>query len=99
MITAVSADNEFIVKHSTINERDEYCNINIASPYFEGFKSSEELNHLIRNIVIDNIGQVRTTGIELKEFNKKTELIIFYDYTKYDNLLSVQLNTYNYLAI
>lgn len=98
LITAVSADNEFIVKHSTINERDEYCNINIASPYFEGFKSSEELNHLIRNIVIDNIGQVRATGIELKEFNKKTELIIFYDYTKYDNLLSVQLSTYNYLG-
>ncbi|MCK9217833.1 MAG: stalk domain-containing protein [Firmicutes bacterium] len=96
--TTVLADNSQFVKHGVINEDDDYCHINVVTPIFEGFSGAGTVNHIIRDIVIDSIGHARTAGIQLKEFRKKTELVIYYDYSKYDDLLSVQLNTYIYLG-
>lgn len=94
--TTTFADNDFIVKHSVINDSDEFCDINVFTPYFEGFNGSNEINRQIKNMVTDAIGNVRAMGIELKEFERKTTLDIDYDYSKYDELLSVQLITYIY---
>ncbi len=96
--TITFADDGIIFKHGVINEDDEYSTINIATPYFDGFNGSDAVNHFIRDIVIDYIGTTRATGKELKEFERKTDLTIYYDYSKYDNLLSVRLNTYIYLG-
>ncbi len=104
MFMSISADTvplkngDFNIKHSVITKNDEYCEINVTTPYFENFTGSDDLNRIIRNIVADAIGAVRATGIELKEFGRKTALNISYDYSKYDNLISTQIITYTYLG-
>lgn len=92
------ANGGFTVKHSVIKQNEEFCNINVVAPYFQGFNGSEELNRRIRNILIDAIGEVKTNSIELKELEKESILEISYDYSKNGDILCVQLIIYSYLG-
>ena len=100
------ADDGFAVKQSVVKLDEGLCNINVAVPYFEGFKGADEINTKIRNLVIDYIGDARTTGIELEKikeeaikngetfnetFNARSTVDIYYDYSIDGNILSVQL--------
>jgi len=104
------AEDSFSVQHIVIKVSDKLCNINIAVPYFEGFKNSDEINRQIRNIVADYIGITRAASKSLEElksdlvesgqepFDWKAELMINYDYSKNGDVLSLKLNVYSYLG-
>ena len=91
-------NNGIKITHSIINEKDDYCDIKVITPYFEDFSEADELNHHIRNKIINAIGEVRSSCIALKEYDRTTELNISYEYTKYENLISMKFITYTYLG-
>lgn len=102
------AEDSFSVKHTVIKADEELCNINIAVPYFEGFKNSDEINRQIRNIVADFIGDIRAVSKSLEEyrneliesgeepFDWETMLLINYDYSRNGDILSLKLDVYSY---
>lgn len=104
----VLADQTFTVKNSVIKNNEKYLSINVATPYFEGFKSADKVNELIRSLIVDSIGEARLNAKlnkqEDEEWIKKgqesmirdTTLDIFYDYSISGNILSVYLHTYYY---
>lgn len=86
------------MNHSIIKEKDNFCDITVITPHLEGFAEAYELNRHIRNKVIDAIGEIRTVGMELEEFNKTTELNISYDYSLAGDFISMRFTTYTYLG-
>ncbi len=104
----VFADEAFTVKNSVIKSNEDHLSINISTPYFEGFKSADKANALIRILIVDSIGDARLNAKlnkqEDEEWSKQsqesmikdTTLETFYDYSKSGNILSVYLHTYYY---
>lgn len=104
----VLADETFTVKNSVIKSNEEYLSINVATPYFEGFKSADKINGLIRSLIVDSIGEARLNAKEIKKVNEEwiakgeesithdTTLDTIYNYSKSGNILSVYLQTYYY---
>lgn len=108
IITFVSAEDSFSVKHNIIQSSEEFCGINVTTPYFEGFTSSDEINRTIRNWVADSIGEAKTTAKSIKQlsdenvknggkpFVSAVSLDTTYDYVKNGDILSLQLITHYY---
>ncbi len=104
----VLADQGFTVKNSVIKSNEELLSINVATPYFEGFKSADKVNELIRSLIVDSIGDARLNAKDNKKANEEwvakgeepivndTTLDTIYDYSKSINILSVYLQTYYY---
>lgn len=104
------AEDSFSVQHTVIKANEGILSINIAVPYFEGFKNSDEINRQIRNIVADFIGEIRAVSKSLEEykneliesgeepFDWETTLLINYDYSRNGDILSVKLDVYSYLG-
>lgn len=104
------AEDSISVNHTVINVNEELCDINVVMPYFEGFENSDEINRQIKNLIADSIGNTRATSKSLKKlkdeliekgeetFDWETMLIISYDYTMNGDILSLKLDTYNYLG-
>ena len=57
--TYATVDQTFTVKNSVIKDNEELLSINVATPYFEGFQSADEINQLIRSLIVDSIGDAR----------------------------------------
>ncbi len=104
----VLADQAFTVKNSVIKSNEEFLSIDVATPYFEGFKSADKVNGLIRGLIVDSIGDARLNAKDNKEANEEwvakgeepiindTTLDTVYDYSINGNILSVYLQTYYY---
>ena len=104
----ILADEAFTVKNSVIKSNEDHLSINIATPYFQGFKSADMVNALIRSLIVDSVGDARLNAKLNKQEDeewikqgqesliKDTTLDIFYDYSMSCNILSVYLHTYYY---
>lgn len=102
------AEDGFSVQNTVIKADEGILSIDIAVPYFEGFKNSDEINRQIRNIVADFIGEIRAVSKSLEEyrneliesgeepFDWETMLLINYDYSRNGDILAVKLNVYSY---
>lgn len=108
MSTEIFAQNEenFAVYCSEIKNKTQDTEINIATPYFEGFAVADEMNHRIKNIVANEIGEANAAAFGLKQYNEErrkngeadaqVSLMTNYDYSQSGNILSIRLNTYSY---
>lgn len=106
--TYATADQTFTVKNSVIKDNEELLSINVATPYFEGFQSADEINQLIRSLIVDSIGDARLNKKNNKQLYEElvkkgekpatlnTTLDTYYDYSTNRNILSIYLHTYYY---
>jgi Copper amine oxidase N-terminal domain./Protein of unknown function (DUF3298). len=104
----IASAGDFSVKQEAIKFTEEQCDVNVVTPYFEGFKGAEILNRNIRNKVADSVGRANTdtkymkkldeeiSAKEGKTFVHKIALSTTYDYFKSGDILSLQFNTYYY---
>lgn len=104
----IASAEDFSVKQTSVKVAGDNCKINVAAPYFEGFKGAEVLNRNIRNKLADSIGQANSAAKYMKELDEKISasegktithkisLDTTYDYFKSGSILSLQFNTYYY---
>lgn len=83
-----------------LNQAD--CTIRIIYPYFSGFASAAKLNDTIQNSNTAEIGYIKDSLEELKEYNDMEKIHIsysldsYFDYNKSGDVLSVIINSYYY---
>jgi len=104
---AATNDNHSVVSKS-IQISEDFLDIDVMVPHFEGFSSSDTINKKIKDLVVDSIGDARITAKYMEELNKdnvekghdswvsKVVLDIGYDYFLNKDILSIQLNIYSY---
>ena len=104
----VSAENNYTIKNSIIKKSENYLDINISVPYFEGFMGADKINKTIKDIVANSISDANMGALSLKELNEQnikngeesfvweSVLDMSYDYFIAKDILSIQLNNYTY---
>ncbi|MBP7223083.1 MAG: DUF4163 domain-containing protein [Sedimentibacter sp.] len=107
-VPCVFADDDFKVSCTAIKSNDDVKTIDVVLPIFEGFSGADEVNKKVLNIALDAIGDANSTAKALlplrKELMEKGEtaasMVVYlnmtYDYVKFGEILSVQLNIDSY---